>query len=107
MTDCSEGAMKEIVRETLFKATSSDLLTRQAAILEVALLIEKHLPDCDSQSYYQSMLPTGLLNISLSEEEQNELVHEIGRIILCDKVNGSLVWALTKSRSLDALEYLL
>ena len=53
------------------------------------------------------MLPSELLNLSMSEEEQNELVHEIGRSILSDKASSSLVWAFTKSTSLNALEYLL
>jgi hypothetical protein len=99
--------MIQLVREILSRTVDEDLDTRQEAILEIALLIEKHSPSRDKQDYYESMLSPELLSISLNEEEQIELVHEVGRIILSDKGTGSLVWALTKSHSLDALDYLL
>lgn len=107
MMDYSELTVNRILKEILSKTTSDDLATRQEAILELALLIEKHSPRRDKQSYYESMLPPELLNMSLTEDEQTELVHEVGRIVLSDNVTGSLVWALSKSSSLDALEYLL
>lgn len=99
--------MIPILRDILAKTTAEDLKTRQEAILELALLIEKHSPSRDKQTYYEAMLSPELLKVVLSEDEQKELVHEIGQIVLSDKVTGSLVWALSKSHSLDALEYLL
>lgn len=99
--------MIEILREVISDTTSDDPEIREEATLQLALVIERNLPGREFESYHETLLSPDLLGIRLNEEEQKELVAEIGRIVTSDKVTPRMVWVLAKCTSLSALEYLL
>jgi len=99
--------MNKVLQDILSQALCDDPALMHEAALELALLIEKHSPRRDSEDFYKSMLRPELVSIVLTEDEVKELIGEIGRIVLSDKCTPTMVWALSKSTSLEALEYLL
>jgi len=96
-----------ILREVLSRTTSNDSKEREQATLQLAFVLERCSPDQQSERYYESLLPAEILAIRLDAEEEAELVTEIGRIVTSGNVTPRMVWVLSKSKSLTALESLL
>lgn len=99
--------MIELLREVLSRTTSNDSKEREEATLQLAFVLERCSPGRESESYYESLLPPEILAIRLTAEEEKELVTEIGRMVTSGNVTPRLVWVLSKSKSLTALESLL
>jgi len=99
--------MNKVLQDILSQALRDDPALRHEAALELSLLIEKHSPRRDSEGFYKLLLRPKLISIVLTEDEVKELIGEIGRIVLSDKCTPTMVLALSKSASLEALEYLL
>jgi len=99
--------MIAILREVMDRVVSEDLKVREDAILSLAMLLEKHSTLNSGQSFYESVLPTPLCNLTLDKAEQQEIVDWLGGLVNSDKRTSSMIWALTKSASAVALEYLL
>lgn len=99
--------MKSVLNELLERAKCENKEVREEAILQIAMLLEKNSICPDQPSFYETVLSDHLLSISLDESEQQEMIAELGNLILSEKMTASMLWALGKTTSRTALVPLL
>jgi hypothetical protein len=68
--------------------------------------LERHSSLSDSPKFYEDFLPANLATISLSEQEQEEIVERLGRLILSDRIVPEMLWAISKSKKMASFNYL-
>jgi hypothetical protein len=98
--------MNDALRHIFDEATSDDPEVREDAILQIAMLLERHSPLKDRPSFYQSIQNAELATIELDASEQLEVIDMLHALILSTKTNSSMIWALGKVKSPTVLGYL-
>lgn len=98
--------MNDALRHMFNEATSNNLEVREEAILQIAMLLERHSPLRDTPSFYQSIQCAELANVQLDSLQQQEVIDELYALILSTKTNSSMIWALSKVKSPTVLGYL-
>jgi hypothetical protein len=99
--------MNGALRQVFDEATSDNPEVREEAILQIAMLLERHSPLRDMPSFYQSIQRAELANIELDASGQQEVIDELYSLVQSTKINSSMIWALGKAKSPPVLEYLL
>jgi|GEM_PF-6185205 len=99
--------MNSIVGEIIKSLSSESLDEKEEATLAIALLLEKHSPLRNEEIFYQNNLPQTLSLIALSQREIEEIIEEIGKLLLIGKITPSLVWAISKSQQISSFKILL
>jgi|ERR1022692_994696 hypothetical protein len=73
---------------------------RQEAVMNLALLIEKHSAGADRDAVYKELLPSEVFDISLEEPEKLSIVNllsaQLGREPVEGGIRKELLWALGK-----------
>ncbi len=98
--------MNEAVRQLFDEAASENAEAREEAILQIAMLLERHSPLKDSTSFYQSIQHPELANVKLDASEQQQIIDMLFTLVLSATNNASMVWALGKVKSPSVLGYL-
>ncbi len=99
--------MNPEVKKLLQKAVSENKDEQNEAVLQIAMLLEKGSQGIDPHYRYEDIMPKTLLNVSLSVDEQSELIQMLESLLNSSKMTPSVLWALGKSSSLVAFEILL
>lgn len=86
---------------------SGDLETRNQAVGQAGLLLEKRSISNPDNSIYEGLLPTTLLSITLDTEEQRLFIHQLCDAIYSDNMTEGMLWALGKADKDLGLEPLL
>ena len=84
------------------QASSANVAERAEAILQIALLLEKHGPGADRDEFYQSMLPEHLWAVSLTAADQAALIQTLISLIHSPKMTPDMLWALGKTNAMTA-----
>jgi hypothetical protein len=93
--------------DLLLAAASEDPPTMKEAALCLAMLIERRSPRHSSPTFYDQILPPELAALELSDEDEIHIITQLEEIALRSDSAKPILWALTKSIALEALESLL
>jgi hypothetical protein len=99
--------MNPIVEDILEQATSSDPIIQREAVLQLALLLEKHSIRPDSKNNYEMLLPPEVNSLVLAEKDLDSIVTFLGKLIMSEKMIPDMIWALGKCTTQTSLKYLL
>lgn len=97
--------MNAILRTLVENAKSAE--HQDGALAQLAMLLEKSTRPCSEPDFYQSMLPSELLRLEMTSEDQRELLQRVGENI-SDSPHAALqfIWAVGKAQRSVALELL-
>jgi hypothetical protein len=87
--------------------SSADQKVQDEAVLNLALLLEKHSSRPDSQSNYELVLPAYLHLVILSEDDQKKIIDVLSGLLRSEKLSPRMLWALGKTTLREALPPLL
>ena len=88
----------------LFKIVESESADqREEAVLQIAMLLERtsrplYAGNKVDIGFYQNILKPNLISIELNSERQLELIFEIRKLIMSNKMTPSLFWAIGKAK---------
>jgi hypothetical protein len=84
--------------EKLLKDVSSSSAEAQAeAIFQLAMLLEKNTRPSDEAGFYESILPPGLLSLTLDTDKQREVLTRLRPSLQSAEASPSIIWALGKA----------
>ena len=91
-----------MMKALLQQANSDNRDERSEAILQIALLLEKHGPGADRDEVYQRILPEHLWSVSLTSADQAALIETLISLIHSSKMTPDMLWALGKTNAITA-----
>lgn len=91
-----------MIKNLCRQASSANAAERAEAILQIALLLEKHGPGADRDEFYQSILPEHLWAVSLTAADQAALIQTLISLIHSSKMTPDMLWALGKTNAMTA-----
>lgn len=99
--------MDAIILDLIKQADSSDREEQREAILQIAMLLEKHSNAADTSNFYEGIMPAHVSSLVLTEDDRQQVITELGKLIESDNFSPSLLWALGKAKRIEALLLLL
>jgi hypothetical protein len=99
--------MNQMLEELLDAATSSEPHTREEAVLQLSLLLERSNTVEGPDSAYAGLLLPGLMHLRLTEEEQRDVVECLRSLSNSPKSSPSILAALGKASPKVGIEPLL
>ena len=94
--------MKSQVKTLQHQASSNNKDERSEAILQIALLLEKHGPGAERDEFYQRILPEHLWTVSLTAADQAALIQTLISLIHLPDMTPDMLWALGKTNAITA-----
>lgn len=83
-------------------AASDDEEAQREAVLQIAMLLEKHSAVADKPSFYEGIMPPPIRQIALYKNDERELLAGLGGLLESDRRIPDILWALGKSNDPDA-----
>lgn len=98
--------MRDLLQNLTSVIELGDSESKEEAVLQLALIFEKHSPLRETQKFYESNLDKDLFSIKLNKAEIEELIQKLDKI-LRSNTTSSLVWAIGKAQTLSSTEVML